>query len=684
MATTRQQEVEEAMKTTGIFILAVFIIPLTMARAGATSFQAATTISTAPYAPSAASFADFNGDGHQDLALPVSNGTNHYLRIQSGDGTGSFSFSSDLATPSLVGSIVAADLNGDGVIDLAVSNTTTGSISIFICNGNGTFQNRTDYAVGTAPKAIAVGDFKGDGVKDDIAVVNSTANSVAILLNDGSGVLTATNSGTWPTASDSLVGLAVGDFDGNSSDDIAVARNGVGKAQLFFANGIGTFSTGGSEVAVGAGPNALAAADLNNDGISDLAVVNGSDATVSIIPGRRGSPLSVSSTYAVTTPADNTANPLAITVADLNRDGIMDIAVANGTKESLSVLNGKGDTTFTSAESFATGSAPTAMAWGDLNGSGNELISVSSTNSTYSVLLNSSPAAAGLSVLPGSYDFGKFQIGHYTYLGKLLTLVNNGSASLTITSTTTSGADSADFQATTQDSASCNSITPTIPAGSSCTILAKFMEPFPAGVKTASLNLASNAAIVPTVTVPLAGTGIESSTPYSITISFIGLGSGSVSFSSGDAPCTTDCSRTPAETLLIALASTPASGSYLHGWTGCDSIYSGACQIKFDFANQFDRNLTVNFGLVTRRFMVAATPPTYTTNLLDAYSAAGNNEAIRLPAGLLDESLTMNRNIVVSLLGGYDSGFTAQGSPTVLHALIVAAGSAIIDNIVLQ
>jgi hypothetical protein len=669
------------MKPTG-FICAVFSAFLSATAASATSFQTATTTSIAPYLPSAAAVADFNGDGTMDLALAISNGSSHALRILNGNGDGTLAFATDLATTAAPGGLLAADLNGDGIADLAVTNTASNIISIFLCNGDGTFQARTDYATGTGPTAIAGGDFRGDGVKDDLAVINGSANSIAIFLNDGNGTLTATGSGTWPTAPDSLAGLAVGDFNGDAIDDLAASRNTADTVQLFFGSDIGTFASG-SGIAVGTGPSALAATDLNHDGVSDLVVVNSGSATVSVITGSRGGSPMVSATYPVTTPADSGANPRAISLADFNRDGILDIAVANNVSNTLSVLGGRGNATFAAAEPFADGGAPSALAWGDLDGSGNELISTSTTNATYSVLLNNSPPAAGLSVLPGSHDYGKFQIGHYAYLGKLLTLTNNGSDTLTISSATTSGANSADFQATTRDSASCGSTTPTITPGNSCTILAEFLNPITEGSKSATLNLTSNATLVPTLTVPLAGTGIQSTTPYTVRISFLGMGSGTASFSSGDTSCSSDCSRTPAATPTIFLTPTPGPGAYLHGWRGCDRVYNGSCLIDFSFTTYYDRTLTINFGKVTGRIMVG-TFPIYAGNLYDAYNSAGDTDTIKLPAGRIDESLTMDRNIQVVLSGGYDSGFATQGSPSVLRGVAIAQGSAVMDNIVLQ
>lgn len=671
------------MKRAVVIMLALLAIPPTHSSAGATVFQTAATSATAPFTPEVAAFGDFNNDGNTDLALAISNGSNHYVRIMNGNGTGTLTFAVDLTTASGIGGIIAADLNGDGISDLALTNTATDSISIFISNGDGTFQPRVDYAVGAAPKGIAVGDFRGDGVSDDIAVANSGASSVAVLLNDGNGTLTAQAPASWPNTADSVAALAVGDFDGDDIDDIAVARNSAGMVRLFFGDGVGTF-TGGSDVSVGQGPSALVAADLSSDGPEDLAVVNSTDATVSIIKGISSRTLTVASTTAVTSPADTGANPLAIVANDVNRDGVLDLVVANNGTGTVSVLVGKGDGTLASAESFPTGAAPSAMAAGNLDGNGVDLLTLSATGGTYSLLLNNSPAAAGMIVTPGSHDFGKIHVDHSTYIATTMSIANGGSADLMIGSMAITGGINSPFQVLPQYG-SCGTTTPVIAAGSSCTVQVRFINPIIEGLKTDSLVItATNAANASTVSIPLTGTVVTASTPYTISVAFLGRGSGTVSFSTGDAVCTTDCSRTPPENSTIILTATPDSGSYLYGWSGCDWLYNGSCRINFSSVDASDRRVTVNYGAVTRRLMVTSTVPVYAATLMDAYSQAGNGDTIMMPAGVLTETLTMNRQIGVTLSGGYDSGFTVQGMPTVLTGITVAAGSAVLDNLVLQ
>src|ERR1051326_9497049 len=91
-------------------------------------------------------------------------------------------------------------------------------------NGDGSFQNAVNYAVGGTPQKIITGDANRDGALD-IAVTNSATNTITVLLNNGSGVFTATAQspiavGTTP------IGLVAGDLNGDGKLDIAVANSG--------------------------------------------------------------------------------------------------------------------------------------------------------------------------------------------------------------------------------------------------------------------------------------------------------------------------------------------------------------------------------------------------------------------------------------------------------------------------
>jgi hypothetical protein len=82
--------------------------------------------------------------------------------------------------------IIAADLNRDGNIDLVTTAEDNGVVSIFPGKGDGTFGNATYYVVGEEPSSIILADFNLDG-KADLAVASEDSGTVSILLGKGDG-----------------------------------------------------------------------------------------------------------------------------------------------------------------------------------------------------------------------------------------------------------------------------------------------------------------------------------------------------------------------------------------------------------------------------------------------------------------------------------------------------------------
>src|SRR5215216_6103436 len=81
--------------------------------------------------------------------------------------------------PLLGNTHIAADLNGDGKVDLAGAGANV--VSVMVGNGNGTFGAKTDFLVAAAPQAVAAGDFNSDGKVDLVATLNDAQLSLALL-----------------------------------------------------------------------------------------------------------------------------------------------------------------------------------------------------------------------------------------------------------------------------------------------------------------------------------------------------------------------------------------------------------------------------------------------------------------------------------------------------------------------
>jgi len=279
--------------------------------------------------------ADFNGDGHLDLA--VANQGSNNVSILLGNGDGTFAAPMNLHVPGAF-FVATGDFNGDGKLDLAVASfgekLERGVISIALGNGDGTFQKPVFYELGTGTKRthmIAVADLNNDG-QLDLVVANAGVllypGDVTVLMGNGDG--TFGTPAIYPAGQDPF-SVALGDYNGDGKLDLAVADESVDQVSILAGNGDGTFGPP-TAFATGTLPFSVAAADFNGDGKLDLVTANENSNDATILPGRGdgtfGAPISV--------PAEQA--PQFVALADFNSDGAPDIAVANLTSNDVTVV----------------------------------------------------------------------------------------------------------------------------------------------------------------------------------------------------------------------------------------------------------------------------------------------------------------------------------------------------------
>src|SRR5262249_46353098 len=111
--------------------------------------------------------ADLNGDGKLDLAIANEGSSN--IGIMLGNGDGSFQNPQYYDVTGGPTWVDAADMNADGKLDILVANYNSGmgrTATLLLGNGDGTFQEPLSYRVGLAPAAGTIGDFNGDGRLD--------------------------------------------------------------------------------------------------------------------------------------------------------------------------------------------------------------------------------------------------------------------------------------------------------------------------------------------------------------------------------------------------------------------------------------------------------------------------------------------------------------------------------------
>jgi len=180
--------------------------------------------------------------------------------------------------------MATGDFNGDGIPDLVTVNNPNNSISIFLGNGGGGFTATaaSPIAVGSSPIYAAVGDFDGDGVQD-IAIANTSDITITVLRGLGTGAFTPFAGSPFDSeaGSNGPLSVSVGDFNGDGIQDLVVG-NSDATLSVFLGNGSGGFTLHSSPT-VGNQPGSIAVGDFNGDGIEDLAVANQNDNTVTIL-----------------------------------------------------------------------------------------------------------------------------------------------------------------------------------------------------------------------------------------------------------------------------------------------------------------------------------------------------------------------------------------------------------------
>jgi hypothetical protein len=338
--------------------------------------------------------ADFNGDGILDLA--VVNDSSPNLSIYIGKGDGRFADAVNYPLANSGAAIAFGDFNGDGKLDLVVTSPGEfNTFSIFLGNGDGTFQAEMIHDGGPFPVGVVVSDFNNDG-KQDVAIADIDGG-VSIFLGNGDGTFPSTP--IFINDSNGPVYLATRDLNGDGIPDLAVAEL-AGLVSVYIGNGDGTFQTAASYTA-GSGAEFVVIADFNKDGKLDLAVANSGDNNVSILLGNGDGTFQPGITY------PTGAFPEELVVGDFNHDGILDIADSDDNATTVSVLYGNGDGTFQAPVAYDIGGdSPYGIIAGDFNGDG--LLDIAATTNdgnTVAILLNQqtgTATAASVSILDGS------------------------------------------------------------------------------------------------------------------------------------------------------------------------------------------------------------------------------------------------------------------------------------------
>jgi hypothetical protein len=286
------------------------------------------TVGSNPYSVVAA---DVNGDGKPDL-ICANSGTNT-LSVLTNNGSGGFVLASMLVVGIGPQWVVATDVNRDGALDLICANwgANTTTLVVLINDGTGNFGPPAIYPLSDAPNAVAAADLNGDG---NIELVSSLWDTTTLIefANNGSGIFhpnATLTVGPFPYS------VMATDVNGDGRVDLICANAYNNTLSVLTNDGGGRFATACSPV-VGPEPCSVAAADLDGDGRVDLVCANngsyGSGNTLSVLTNRGGGAFGLAASPTVGT------GPCSVVACDVNGDGNVDLVSANSGNNTVSVL----------------------------------------------------------------------------------------------------------------------------------------------------------------------------------------------------------------------------------------------------------------------------------------------------------------------------------------------------------
>ena len=384
--------------------------------AAPTTLSFATSTVPVGLSPTAIDVADVNRDGRLDFV--TSNYAGASVSVVNGTGGGAFGAAQTYATQASPFSVIVGDFDRNGRPDVLTNNNGgTADVSVLLNDGSGALGNAQSYAVGKNNLQTSLGDFNRDGILDVVTADNNGPN-VSIVLGNASGGFGAP---TLVTVGAGPFAITTGDFNGDGKLDIATANSSAATVTVLLGNGSGGFSAhgAGTDFAVGlpavapagakGGQRSIAAADFNRDGKLDLVTTDALDGTVSVLFGNGAGAFAQP---ALTISVGATALPEYVRAGDMNGDGAPDLVVANNVAGTVSVVLGNGDGTFRAPQDIAAGTRPLGLALADIDRDGQlDILVTNATGTTATVLRNTSiapnraPVASlslPLSVSPGA------------------------------------------------------------------------------------------------------------------------------------------------------------------------------------------------------------------------------------------------------------------------------------------
>ncbi len=372
------------------------------------------------------------GATHQPITVLVA-GLMSYSKLSfsttyTGGGTlsaSSFDPSLNVTTGTNPPSIAIGDLDGDGKADMVVTNYASHTVSIFrntsSAVGNVSYAPKVDFATGTNPLSVTLGDLDGDG-KLDLAVANFASNTLSIFRNTSAavGVIALAARTDFATGTNPF-SVAIGDLDNDGKTDLAVVNEASNTVSIFRNTSAGPGNINYDpkvDFGTGTAPRSVAIGDVDADGKVDLAVDNWISNTVSVLRNTSSGPGNIS--CAAKIDFATRLRPISVSMGDLDGDGKVDLALVNRSSHRLSVFRnvstGTGSVAYAPRVDLITGTNPLSVSIGDLDGDGKaDLAAANYASNTVSFFKNT--GTLGMLSFAGKVDFSTGPGPHSVRIG---------------------------------------------------------------------------------------------------------------------------------------------------------------------------------------------------------------------------------------------------------------------------
>ena len=322
------------------------------------------------------------------IDIPMNAGYGWSFTIAAG-GQGLFDRDTSWAAGNTPQGVAAADLNGDGLVDLTTANYQASSVGVFYNDGDGGFVLDSLYRVDDGPVRVCPLDLEGDGDLD-LASVNAWDYTVSVLRNEA-GIFSLETS--YPVGT-SPYDMCAADLDGDGAPELVTANAGGDDISILFNDGSGDLSRQ-VRYPVGDVPWGVTAGDMDGDGDLDLLVSNWVERTFSVLANKGNGIFSDQVKYSLE------EEPKALAVGELDGDGHLDLVLAGLDADVIMISRGSGDGVFTADSIYSMAGEPCGLVLADVDGDGDEDLAVTRT------------AADSVTVMTNDGD-GRFQ-HHQTF-----------------------------------------------------------------------------------------------------------------------------------------------------------------------------------------------------------------------------------------------------------------------------